>query len=76
VAVLIEAICVVVRRDSIDRSFNGGWAGFCSCVPNATLCTDEKLARIGFMDPEGSNASSITSKVVDSCFYQRVNAWI
>jgi hypothetical protein len=21
-------------------------------VPNATLCTDEKLARIGFMDPK------------------------
>jgi hypothetical protein len=52
VAVLVEAISVIVRRGSIDRSFNGGWAGFCSCVPNATLCTDEKLARIGFMDPK------------------------
>jgi hypothetical protein len=52
VAVLVEGISVIVRRGSIDRSFNGGWAGFCSCVPNATLCTDEKLARIGFMDPK------------------------
>ncbi len=50
-AVLVEAISVVVRRDSIDRTFDGGWTGFVSCVPNATLCTDSQLARVGFMDP-------------------------
>jgi hypothetical protein len=49
-AVLVEAISVVVRRDSIDRSFDGGWTAFVSSVPNATLCTDSQLARIGFMD--------------------------
>jgi hypothetical protein len=52
VAVLVEGISVVVRRGSIDRSFDGGWASFISCVPNATLCTDGQLARIGFMDPK------------------------
>jgi hypothetical protein len=51
-AVLVEALSVVVRRQSIDRSFDGGWTGFVSCVPNATLCTDGQLARIGFMDPK------------------------
>lgn len=51
-AVLVEAISVVVRRDAIDRSFAGGWGGFVSCVPNATLCTDGQLARVGFMDPQ------------------------
>jgi hypothetical protein len=52
VAVLVEGISVVVRRDSIDRSFDGGWMGFISGVPNSTLCTDGQLARIGFMDPK------------------------
>jgi hypothetical protein len=50
-AVLVEAISVVVRRDSIDRSFVGGWDAFAACVPNATLCADTQLARVGFMDP-------------------------
>lgn len=50
-AVLVEAISVVVRREPIDRSFVGGWPAFVSCVPNATLCTDSQLARVGFMDP-------------------------
>jgi hypothetical protein len=47
----VEAISVVVRRDAIDRSFSGGWRAFVSWVPNATLCTDDQLARVGFMDP-------------------------
>ena len=51
-AVLVEAISVVVRRDSIDRCFNGGWQGFISCVPNATLCYDAELARVGFLNPD------------------------
>jgi len=52
VAVLVEAISVVVHRESIDRSFTGGWDAFVSRVPNATLCADPQLARVGFMDPE------------------------
>jgi hypothetical protein len=51
-AVLVEAISVVARRGSIDQSFEGGWASFCSCVPNATLCTDGQLVRVGFMEPK------------------------
>jgi hypothetical protein len=51
-AVLVEAISVVVRRDSIDRTFDGGWKAFVSCVLSATLCTDSQLARVGFMDPK------------------------
>lgn len=50
-AVLVEAISVIVRRDAINRSYNGGWAGFLSRVPNSTLCADQELARVGFMDP-------------------------
>jgi hypothetical protein len=51
-AVLVEAISVVVRRDSIERSFDGGWTAFVAFVPDATLCTDGRLARVGFMDPK------------------------
>ena len=50
-AVLIEGISVVVRRTSIDRRFDGGWDAFVARVPNATLCTDGLLARVGFMGP-------------------------
>lgn len=50
-AVLIEAISVVVRRDSIDSSFRGGWEAFQEMVPNAALCTDGELARVSFMGP-------------------------
>lgn len=49
--VLVEAISVIVRRDSIDRRFSGGWAGFVQAVPNQTFCFDNHLARVGFMNP-------------------------
>ena len=50
-AVLLEAISVVVRRDVIDSRFPGGWNEFVLFVPNATLCADDHLARVGFMQP-------------------------
>lgn len=50
-AVLVEGISVIVRRDSINRSYQGGWDGFVARVPNSTLCSDAQLARIGFLDP-------------------------
>jgi hypothetical protein len=73
-AVLVEAISVVVRRDAIDRSFDGGWRAFVSCVPNATLCTDSQLARVGFMDPmavgkfvEGVQAAGLVFLQSEKC---------
>jgi hypothetical protein len=51
-AVLVEAISVVVRRDAIERSLDGGWRAFVSHVPNATFCTDGQLVRVGFMEPK------------------------
>lgn len=50
-AVLAEAISVIVRRDSIERRLPGGWSAFVRSVPNATLCDDGIIARVGFMDP-------------------------
>ena len=50
-AVLVEAISVIVRRDAITARFSGGWRQFLAIVPNSTLCSDEDLARVGFMSP-------------------------
>jgi hypothetical protein len=50
-AVLVEAISVITRVDSIVRLLPGGWEAFERLVPNATLCADEEIARVGFMSP-------------------------
>ena len=54
-AVLIEAISVVVRADALLRAF-GDWRLFKAQVPNDTLCADGELARVGFMTPEDVEA--------------------
>lgn len=51
-AVLVEAISVIVRRDAIQAKYPGGWTAFEWAAPNATLCYDDELARIGFMHPQ------------------------
>jgi hypothetical protein len=50
-AVLIEAISVVVRQSAIERLLPNGFADFKALVPNNTLCADPELARVGFMTP-------------------------
>lgn len=50
-AVLCEALSVIVRRDAIDARYPGGWDAFAAAAPNDTLCTDGALARVGFMAP-------------------------
>jgi hypothetical protein len=50
-AVLVEAISVIVRRDAVENRFPGGWQGFLCQVPNRTLCSDDDFARVGFMSP-------------------------
>ncbi|HQC09863.1 MAG TPA: hypothetical protein PK953_02995 [Smithellaceae bacterium] len=50
-AVLIEAISVVVKADSLLKSFNGNWEAFKEIVPNQTLCADNEIVRVGFMTP-------------------------
>ncbi len=50
-AVLVEAISVVVRRDAINAKYRGGWSAYVEDAPNVTLCYDDDLARIGFMMP-------------------------
>lgn len=50
-AVLVEAISVVVRRSRIDAVYPGGWPQFERDCPNGTLCADAELARLGFLSP-------------------------
>lgn len=51
-AVLVEAISVIVRLDAINAKYHGGWESFVRAVPNATLCYDSELARVGLMTPQ------------------------
>lgn len=55
-AVLVEGISVIVRRDAIEAKYRGGWKAFTAYVPNSTLCIDEELARVGFMVPSDVEA--------------------
>lgn len=51
-AVLIEAISVVIRAEAILKKYPGGWDGFKNIVPNQTLCADNVIVRVGFMSPQ------------------------
>ena len=55
-AVLAEGISVVVRVESIARLLNDDWSKFVEIVPNQTLCSDNELARVGFMHPKDVEA--------------------
>lgn len=46
---------MIVRRDSIDRSYCGGWNAFLAIIPNQTLCTDGEIVRVGFLDPDATS---------------------
>ena len=50
-AVLVEGISVLVRKDSVQNKMIGGDARFRLLIPNATFCEDDQLARVGFLDP-------------------------
>jgi len=51
-AILIEAISVVFRKEAIDDKFPGGWTRFLNDAPNRTLFSDGELGCLGFMHPE------------------------
>jgi hypothetical protein len=51
-AVLVEAISVILRRDRVATSYPGGWDAFEAKFSYETACADDHLARIGFMSPK------------------------
>jgi tetratricopeptide (TPR) repeat protein len=54
--VLIEAISIILRRETIEKKLPGGWAFFKKAVPEATSCYDDHLARVAFMMPQDAQA--------------------
>jgi hypothetical protein len=50
-AVLCEAISVIIKVSSIDQFYKGGREEFKKHIPNSTMCSDGELVRIGFMSP-------------------------
>jgi len=52
VAVLVEGISVIVQVSAIHEQFPEGWPSFRDAVPNSTLCSDNEIARVGFMTPD------------------------
>jgi len=49
--VLIEAINVIVRLETIEEKYPGGFNAYFEDSPNATFCHDDYLTRVGFMVP-------------------------
>tara|TARA_B100000787_G_C16049626_1_gene230649 strand:- start:83 stop:553 length:471 start_codon:yes stop_codon:yes gene_type:complete len=50
-AVLCEALSVVIRTGSVKEKFDGGFSEFLDKIPNDTYCSDGELERIGFLSP-------------------------
>jgi hypothetical protein len=50
-AILIEALTVVIRCEAIVEKFAGGVEAFMASLPNKTLCSDGELACVSFMVP-------------------------
>jgi hypothetical protein len=63
-AVLVEAITVVVRRDTLERVYAGGVDGYELDCPNATFCTDDDLTSVGFMT--STDVRAFVERLVDA----------
>ena len=53
--ILIEAINVVIKKDSLRKVFGDNYDEFQGLIPNQSSYEDEKLGRVGFMDEYGVN---------------------
>ncbi|MCW5959458.1 MAG: hypothetical protein KIS76_04800 [Pyrinomonadaceae bacterium] len=51
-AVLVEAISVIIKKEAVEREFSKGINEFVDFVPNKTLCADDEIIRVGFMTPD------------------------
>lgn len=50
-AVLVEAISVIVRRDALDARYPGGSDRYVADCPNATTCADAHFVRVRWCYP-------------------------
>jgi hypothetical protein len=73
-AVLIEAISVVVRREGIENRFHGGTPVFERAIPTAASCHDDQLFCVGFMDSSDANAYVTTLEAAGLIYEQNGSA--
>lgn len=50
--VLAEALSVIIRKESIEQHFIGGFIAFLQANQYKTLCYDDDIVRVGFMTPD------------------------
>ena len=50
-AVLVEALCVIIRRSTIEEKYPGGWDKFQADHRDLSFCADDKIARLSFTAP-------------------------
>jgi len=55
-AVLVEALSVIVRNATLESLYPGGVSGYAADCPNRTFCSDGVLTRVGFMTPDDVGA--------------------
>ena len=55
-AVLVEAISVVIRLETLAEKYTGGVDQYAQDCPNGTFCMDGNIVRVGFMSPDDVNA--------------------
>jgi len=55
-AVLIEAISVVIRCETIAEKYPDGVDQYIQDCPNGTLCMDDDIVQVGFMFSDDVNA--------------------
>jgi hypothetical protein len=63
-AIIVEAISVIVLTAAIETKYPDGWEGFVEHAPNQTLVSDGEIARLGFMNPAGVEAFVESLKVL------------
>ncbi|WP_235864841.1 hypothetical protein [Pseudothauera lacus] len=67
-AVLAEAISVIVRKDAVNQRLAGGDERFRALLPNRTLCEDDALYRIGFLSPAETQRFTDALQDAGLCF--------
>jgi len=59
--VLVEGVSVIIKLEAINRIIPDGWEGFRQYLPNFTLCKDDKLVRLSFLNQD--EAKEFTNKL-------------
>jgi hypothetical protein len=58
-AVLVECISIIIRKDAIESKYPGGLAAFEKNIPSGSFCSDKDIYRIGFMSPNDAEGFAI-----------------